>query len=60
VPALNIWGADDAFQPLRYGLELANSMPRAHFVKIDHAGHFLPEDEPTLVAGLIGDFVKST
>src|SRR6516225_5965303 len=59
IPTLIIWGADDAFQPMRYGLQLANSMPRARFVKIDHAGHFLPEDEPTLVAGLIGDFVKS-
>ena len=60
LPALIIWGANDAFQPLRYGLQLANSMRRARFVKIEHAGHFLPEDEPTLVAGLIGDFVKST
>lgn len=58
VPALILWGAEDAFQPVRYGLQLANSMPRAGFLKIDHAGHFLPEDEPALVAGLIGDFVK--
>jgi pimeloyl-ACP methyl ester carboxylesterase len=60
IPVLIIWGAEDAFQPLRYGLQLANSLPRAGFVKIDHAGHFLPEDEPTLVARLISDFVKST
>ena len=44
VPTLIIWGADDTFQPMRYGLQLANNMPRASFVKIDHAGHFLPEE----------------
>jgi 2-hydroxymuconate-semialdehyde hydrolase len=58
VPTLIIWGADDAFQPIRYGLRLASDMKRARFVKIDRAGHFLPEDEPALVARLIADFVK--
>jgi 2-hydroxymuconate-semialdehyde hydrolase len=56
VPTLILWGSDDVFQPLRYGLRLAQAMTRARFEKVDHAGHFLPEDEPVRVAQLIGDF----
>jgi pimeloyl-ACP methyl ester carboxylesterase len=34
-------------------------MPHARFEKVERAGHFLPEDEPAIVAGLINDFVRS-
>ena len=59
VPTLIVWGVEDVFQPTRYGAQLAAVMPRARFEKIDHAGHFLPEDEPLIVARSIADFVKS-
>jgi pimeloyl-ACP methyl ester carboxylesterase len=59
IPTLIMWGAEDVFQPIRYGAQLAAAMPRARFEKVDHAGHFLPEDEPRIVARLIADFVKS-
>ena len=59
IPTLIMWGADDLFQPIRYGERLAAAMRLARFEKIEQAGHFLPEDEPAIVAGLIGDFVKS-
>ena len=57
IPTLIMWGSEDAFQPIRYGLRLAQAMPSARFKIIGHAGHFLPEDEPVQVAGFIADFV---
>ena len=59
IPTLIVWGAKDVFQPIRYGAQLAAAMPRARFEKVDHAGHFLPEDKPRTVARFIADFVKS-
>jgi 2-hydroxymuconate-semialdehyde hydrolase len=58
IPTLIMWGAEDVFQPIRYGAQLAATMPRARFEKVEHAGHFLPEDEPRIVARLIADFVR--
>ena len=58
IPALMIWGSEDVFQPIHYGARLAAAMPRAHFVKVERAGHFLPEDEPEALARLIAGFVK--
>jgi pimeloyl-ACP methyl ester carboxylesterase len=57
IPTLIVWGAEDVFQPIRYGARLAAAMPRARFEKVEHAGHFLPEDEPGILARLIADFV---
>ena len=59
IPTLIMWGAEDVFQPIHYGTRLAAAMPRARFEKIERTGHFLPEDEPTVVARLIADFVRS-
>lgn len=59
IPTLIMWGAEDAFQPIGYGARLAAAMPRARFEKVDGAGHFLPEDDPAIVARLINDFVRS-
>jgi len=59
IPTLIIWGARDAFQPLGHGARLAAAMPRARFEQVEHAGHFLPEDEPHIVARMIIDFVMS-
>ena len=58
-PTLIVWGAEDVFQPIHYGTRLAAAMPRARFEKIERTGHFLPEDEPIVVARLIADFVRS-
>src|SRR5215467_6802410 len=57
IPTLIVWGAEDVFQPIRYGARLAAAMPQARFKKVEHAGHFLPEDEPEILARLIADFV---
>jgi pimeloyl-ACP methyl ester carboxylesterase len=60
IPTLIMWGVEDVFQPIHYGARLVAAMPRARFKKVEHAGHFLPEDEPCIVARLIADFVKSS
>jgi pimeloyl-ACP methyl ester carboxylesterase len=59
IPTLMMWGAEDVFQPIRYGVQLAAAMPRARLERVERAGHFLPEDEPRIVARLIADFVNS-
>ncbi len=59
IPTLIVWGAEDVFQPLDCGARLAAAMPHARFEVIEQAGHFLPEDEPERLAGLIGNFVRS-
>jgi pimeloyl-ACP methyl ester carboxylesterase len=59
IPTLIMWGAEDVFQPIRFGAQLAAAMRRARLEKVEHGGHFLPEDEPCIVARLITDFVKS-
>jgi len=46
-------------EKIHYGARLAAATPRAGFVKVERAGHFLPEDEPEALARLIAGFVKS-
>ena len=59
IPTLIVWGAEDPFQPLRYGERLANAMPHARLDVIERASHFLPEDAPDQLAQRIVNFVKS-
>jgi 2-hydroxymuconate-semialdehyde hydrolase len=59
LPTLIIWGAEDAFQPLKSGEHLAQTMPNGRFVVIQQAGHFLPEDAPDEIARLIAAFAAS-
>src|SRR5262249_5193980 len=58
-PTLIVGGAEDVFQPIRYGVRLASAMPRARLQKAANARHFVPETEPLILAGWIADFVKS-
>jgi len=59
LPTLIIWGAEDAFQPLKFGEHLAQTMPNGRFEVIEQAGHFLPEDAPEALARLIAAFATS-
>jgi pimeloyl-ACP methyl ester carboxylesterase len=56
IPTLIVWGAEDPFQPLRYGERLANAMPCARLDIIMGASHFLPEDAPEVLAQRIVSF----
>jgi pimeloyl-ACP methyl ester carboxylesterase len=57
-PTLIVWGKEDVYQPIRYGERLAAAMPRAEFHAFAGAGHFLPEDAPDRLSGLIVDFLQ--
>jgi haloalkane dehalogenase len=59
VPALVLWGADDAFAPVAGAHRFAREIPGAELVVLDGAGHFLPEDAPDRVAAEIGRFLSS-
>jgi pimeloyl-ACP methyl ester carboxylesterase len=47
VPALVLWGAEDAWEPAWKADELADLVPGARRQLLPGAGHFAPEDEPT-------------
>ena len=55
-PTLLLWGREDIFQPLGYAERLAAAMPNARLHVVEDAGHFLPEDEPRLVADEVEAF----
>jgi 2-hydroxymuconate-semialdehyde hydrolase len=59
IPTLIVWGAEDPFQPLRYGERLAKAMPNARLDVITGASHFLPEDAPDALAQRIVSFAKT-
>jgi 2-hydroxymuconate-semialdehyde hydrolase len=58
IPTLIIWGAEDPFQPRRYGERLAKAMPNARLDVITGASHFLPEDAPEPLAQRIVSFAE--
>src|SRR3982074_2765871 len=55
-PTLVVWGAEDIFQPIAYGEQLAAALPKGRCERIAAAGHFLPEDQPERLVELIHDF----
>ncbi|MFC0401973.1 alpha/beta fold hydrolase [Paraburkholderia rhizosphaerae] len=60
IPVLLVWGAQDRFQPLKYGQRLADALQNARLEVVDTAGHFLPEDEPELLGKMLADFALDT
>jgi pimeloyl-ACP methyl ester carboxylesterase len=50
VPTLILWGAEDRFQPLRYGQRLAWDIPGAKLVSLEGARHFVMFDRSGDVA----------
>jgi haloalkane dehalogenase len=57
VPALLVWGADDAFAPLAGGRRLREEIPGARLVVLEGEGHFVFDDAPALAAGLVAGFL---
>lgn len=60
MPVRLLWGAEDAWQPLRYAKRLAVDIPDAELVVVDNAGHFLMEDQPARVSAEVLDFLTRT
>lgn len=58
-PVLILWGASDVFQKVEYGHRLAGALADARLVVIDEAGHFLPEDQPEVLAQHIREFLRA-
>jgi len=57
VPTRLVWGAKDEFAPVSGGQRFQKEIPGAELVVLDHAGHFLQEDEPERVAQEIAGFL---
>lgn len=57
MPALVLWGADDALVPVAVGQKLADGMPNASFHILSDCGHLpsleKPAETATLIAGLL-------
>jgi pimeloyl-ACP methyl ester carboxylesterase len=55
-PTLVLWGERDGWLDPRFGRRLADSIPDSRLSLIPEAGHFLPEDQPELVADALAAF----
>jgi pimeloyl-ACP methyl ester carboxylesterase len=56
-PTLVIWGAQDAWIPVRDADRFVRDIPGARKVVLDHCGHVPQEEKPAEVARLILDFL---
>jgi haloalkane dehalogenase len=59
VPALMLWGEEDAFAPLAGAHRLAEEIPGARVQVIPGAGHFVVDDAPDAYAAAVADFLGS-
>ena len=56
IPAMMVWGKDDAFAPVELGYELEKMLPNVKFEYAEDAGHQVQTDQPELVAKMASDF----
>jgi haloalkane dehalogenase len=59
VPAKIVWGAKDEFAPVAGAYRFKKELPDAELVVLEHAGHFLMEDDPERVAREVSEFVAA-
>ena len=59
IPALVLWGEDDAFLPVELAERLGEALPRAAVALLPGCGHFLLEDAPETVAPLVFQWLRS-
>lgn len=57
-PALFIWGADDPWEPIDLGRELANYPTVEDFIVLDGVGHCPQDEAPELVNPVLRDWVE--
>ncbi|RUL87957.1 alpha/beta fold hydrolase [Tautonia sociabilis] len=57
LPALVLWGENDAFQPVKYGERLARDISGAQLVRVREARHFVMLDRPDEVGGHLLSFL---
>ena len=58
VPALLLWGADDAFAPVAAAHRFATELPDARLDVLDGVGHFLFDDAPQSTASAVAGFLR--
>ncbi|GAA5266638.1 hypothetical protein ACOSOMT5_P3067 [Acidiphilium sp. MT5] len=58
IPALIVWGKDDALVPVSTGRKLADDLPHAHFHTIPECGHLPTLEKPAEAAALLIDFLN--
>jgi haloalkane dehalogenase len=59
IPALVLWGEDDAYLPAELAERLGEALPRAAVALLPGCGHFLLEDAPETVAPLLFQWLRS-
>jgi pimeloyl-ACP methyl ester carboxylesterase len=57
IPTLLVSGADDPFVPSDTGSRLNQDIKGSKLVMLENTGHFLLEEKPTEVAGIVSDFL---
>ncbi|HSM51106.1 MAG TPA: alpha/beta fold hydrolase [Thermoanaerobaculia bacterium] len=56
-PALVVWGEEDRLIAVRWGRELARTLPHAELVVFPETGHLPPEERPAELAAAIESFL---
>jgi len=59
VPALIVWGAKDEFAPVGGAHRFHKQIPGSELVVLEHAGHFVMEDDPARVGAELRRFLRS-
>ena len=57
MPALVLWGAEDALVPLAVGRQLADALPHAHFHRLKACGHLPTLEQPVHAATFFAEFL---
>ncbi len=57
IPALVVWGKDDALVPVATGRRLADALPHAHWFALDDCGHLPTIETPDEVAEIVGEWL---
>jgi pimeloyl-ACP methyl ester carboxylesterase len=58
VPALLLWGEEDAFVDAKIGEKLSNALPDGRLVRIPGVGRLLPEENPQFLTEHLLDFMR--
>ena len=58
VPALVVWGADDAFVPVAGAYRFRRELPDAEMAVLEGAGHFVFEDAPDAANAAVVEFLR--
>lgn len=59
IPALVLWGEEDAFHPPALAERLGDALPMASIALLPGCGHFLLEDAAETVAPLVFEYLRS-